>query len=171
MGQEIAIPNDRKYDGRAMAQLSDQRRAFVIAMMEQGVNPKAAPDAAVACGYAEKYGYELMRDEAILTAIREEATKRLAGAALVGVNVLLEIALNGEHRDQFKAAKQLAAINGFTAEQRIVVEHITTDNKTMIIEIRNMAKELGMDPVALLRSIGVAEDAEFIEVPENDTIN
>lgn len=170
MGSEVAIVHDRKYDGKAMAGLSDGRRAFVIAMLEQGVNPKAAAKAAAACGYHPNYGYEMMRDESILAALREEATKRLAGAALVGVNVMLDIAQDPTHKDRFRAAKELAGINGFTAEQRIVVEHISEDSKHQMRQIAEMAGVLGLDPKQLIAASGIV-DAEFtvIEEPEVDS--
>ncbi len=146
-----------------MAALPDRKRQFVIAMLGQAVNPKACKIAAAECGYAPYYGYELMRDDGILAALREESTKRLAGAALVGVNVLLDIAQNAQHKDQFRAAKELAGINGFTAEQRIVVEHISEDSKAQIRQIREMAAQLGLDPKQLIQSAGII-DAEFTEV-------
>jgi len=111
------------------------------------------------------YGNELMRDERILAALREEATKRLSGAALVGVNVMLELAQTPGHKDQFRAAKELAAINGFTAEQRIVVEHINPDTKDQMRQIKEMATALGLDPKQLIASAGIV-DAEFTEVKE-----
>ncbi len=146
-----------------MGSLSARKREFVIAMLQAGVNPKACAQAAAKCGYAAYYGYELMRDEGILAALREESTKRLAGAALVGVNVLLDIAQSPTHKDQFRAAKELAGINGFTAEQRIVVEHISEDSKAQIRQIRDMATQLGLDPKQLIASAGII-DAEFTEV-------
>lgn len=166
MTNSIAIPddpNDKTYDGKAMSSLTARKRKFVIAMLEQGVNPRAAGKAAVASGYSTVYGYELMRDEGILAALREEATKRLAGAALTGVNVLLDIAQSPTHKDQFRAAKELAGINGFTAEQRIVVEHLTEDTKSQMRQIYVMAAQLGMDPKQLIKSAGIV-DAEFTEI-------
>ena len=162
----VAIPKDpydRTYDGKGMSALTARNRMFVIAMLEQGVNPKAASTAAKSCGYLPTYGYELMRNPDIIQALREEATKRMAGAALVGVNVMLEIAQNPMHKDQYRAAKDLAAINGFTAEQRIVVEHIDADSKAQIRQIREMATQLGMDPKQLIEAAGII-DAEFEEV-------
>jgi hypothetical protein len=164
-------PNDRTYDGKGMSALTLRNRRFVISMLEQGVNPKAATKAAVECGYLPTYGYELMRNPDIIQALREEATKRMAGAALVGVNVMLEIAQNPGHKDQYRAAKDLAAINGFTAEQRIVVEHIDADSKAQIRQIREMAVQLGMDPKQLIEAAGII-DAEFedvTKVPQVDT--
>lgn len=163
---EIPVdPNDREYDGKVMGTLGPRKRAFVIAMLQQGVNPKACQLAAAKCGYEPKTGYFLMRDPGILAALREEATKRMAGAALVGVNVLLDIANSPTHKDQFRAAKELAGINGFTAEQRIVVEHISEDSKAQIRQIREMAVQLGLEPEQLIKAAGII-DAEFEEVRE-----
>ena len=143
-----------------MSALTPRNRKFVIAMLQQGVNPKAARQAAAQCGYRPEYGYELMRNEEILAALREEATKRLAGAALVGVNVMLDIAQDPSHKDQFRAAKELAAINGFTAEQRIVVEHIDKDGQALLQRVKDMATSLGLDPRLLIAQAGIV-DAEY----------
>ncbi len=78
---------------------------------------------------------------------------------------MLEIAHTPGHKDQYKAAKDLAALNGYTAEQRIVVEHISEDSKAQIRQIRAMAEELGMDPRQLIEGVGII-DAEFEEVAE-----
>jgi chemotaxis response regulator CheB len=106
-----------------------------------------------------------MRDEGVIAALHEESVKRLTGAAIVGVSVLLEIAQSEDHKDRFKAAKELAAINGFTAEQRIRVEHVTEDKRDLIEQIKGMARELKLDPKQLLAGVGVTE-GEFTEVPD-----
>ena len=152
--------SDREHDGRAMSALTDRKRHFVLMMLQQGVNPKAALSAAKAAGFTAEYSYKLMRDPNILAALREEAGKRLTGAALMGVNVMLQIANDPTHKDQFRAAKELAAINGFTAEQKIVVEHINQDSKELLTRVRQMAVELGMDPRQLIASAGII-DAEY----------
>ena len=172
----VVIPadsDDREYDGGAMAKLTGRKRKFVIAMMQQGVNPKACRKAAAEAGLTPDYGWKLMRDPDILAALREEATKRMAGAALVGVNVMLEIAQTPGHKQQYQAAKDLAAINGYTSEQRIVVEHIDADSRKQIQQIREMAQQLGMDPKQLIEAAGII-DAEFEDVtvtniPQVDT--
>lgn len=147
-----------------MLALGDQHRAFVLRLMELGPTKRAAAKASKDAGFSgQNYGYELMRDERILAAIREESTKQLAGAALIGVKVMVEIAQDKQHRDRFKAAKELAAINGFTAEQRIVVEHISNDSKDLMRQIENMALEIGLDPKKLIAQAGIVE-AEFTEV-------
>lgn len=166
-----ALTSDRSSDGKAMACLSERERLFVIAMLQQGLNKKAAQIAASEAGYTNPvYGYELMRRDNILAAMREEATKRVAGAALLGISGMLEIAANPMHKDQYKACKDLAALNGFTAEQRIVVEHIDSDSKAMIQKIRSMADNLGVDAAQLIASAGIV-DAEYTVVndPEVDT--
>lgn len=150
-----------------MAGLSEQHHAFVLRLMELGPTKKAAAKAAGDVGFTTQHGYVLMRDDRVLAAIREEATKSLAGAALIGVKVMVEIAQDKDHKDRYKAAKDLAAINGFTAEQRIVVEHISHDSKAQIAQIRSMAKELGVDADKLIASAGFIEDAEFTEVEDD----
>jgi hypothetical protein len=163
----VEIPTDpegREYDGTAMARLPIRHRRFVISMLQQGVNPKAAAKAAADCGYVPSYGYMLMRDERILAALREETTKRLAGAALMGINVMLKIAQDDTHPKQYNAAKDLAAINGYTAEQRITVEHVDKQGLEVISQIRQIAEQMGVDPKLLLEHAGVV-DAEFEDVP------
>jgi hypothetical protein len=152
-------------DGRAMASLTADRRKFVHALIQLGPNKHAARMAATAAGYTNPvYGYELMREEGIIAALREEATKKLAGAALLGVQVMMDIAQDPMHKDQYRAAKDLAAINGFTAEQKIVVEHLDRDGRQLIGQIREMAGQLGMDPRQLIAAAGIIE-AEFTEAP------
>jgi len=152
-------------DGRAMASLTPDRRNFVRNLIHLGPDKKAAQFAAAKAGFHPFYGYELMREEGIIAALREEATKKLAGAALLGVTVMMDIAQDPMHKDQYRAAKDLAAINGFTAEQKIVVEHLNADGKQLIGQIREMAAQLGMDPKQLISAAGIV-DAEFTEVTD-----
>lgn len=166
----VEIPTDpegREYDGTAMARLPIRHRKFVISMLQQGVNPKAAAKAATECGYVPDYGYMLMRNDAILQAIREETTKRLAGAALMGINVMLKIAGDDTHPKQYNAAKDLAAINGYTAEQKITVEHVDKQGVAVIQQVRRLAEQMGLDPKLLIEHAGVI-DAEFEPVAEVD---
>ena len=166
MGREIAVVKTTAAsiaDGRAMASLTPDRRDFVRKLLLMRPDKKAAQAAAAAAGFHPFYGYELMREEGIIAALREEATKRLAGAALLGVTVMMDIAQDPTHKDQYRAAKDLAAINGFTAEQKIVVEHLNADGKQLIGQIREMAEQLGMDPKQLIAAAGIV-DAEFTEV-------
>lgn len=165
MGQELAI-TDRRHDGKALASLPVQHRGFVLRLMELGPTKKAAAKAAKDAGFAPNYGYELMRDERVLAAIREEATKELAGGVLIGVKRLIDIARDAEHKDSFKAAKELAGMNGFTTEQKITVEHITSDSKELMRQILSMSNELDVDLRPLIEKFGIA-DGEFTEVSED----
>lgn len=160
---EGRLPEYRSADGKAMNALNGREKKFVLAMLNQGANKHAAKRAAKEAGYSENYGWTLMRDSGILAALREEATKRVAGAALSGVEIMLEIANDPSHKDRFRAAKELAALNGFTAEQRIVVEHISEDSKQQLRQIREMAAQLGMDAGQLIKAAGII-DAEFEDV-------
>ena len=157
-------PKDRTYDGKAMAALDTRRRQFVLNMLMQGCNPKAQRACAKEAGFDPTYASTLIRDDRVIAAMREESTKRIAGAGLVGINKLIEIACADGHKDQFQAAKTLAGINGFTAEQKIVVEHIGREDKDKIQEIRLLAEKMGLDPRALIEGAGVILDAEFEDV-------
>ena len=153
----------RRGDGQRMSALSGRQRTFVLELIQRGAHRTAIEDSAVAAGYSRTHGYKLLRDSDVLAAVREESTKKVAGAALLGVAVMVEIASNPLHKDQYRAAKDLAALNGFTAEQRIVVEHIDADSKAQIRQIREMATQLGMDPKQLIEAAGII-DAEFEDV-------
>lgn len=166
MGQELAVVETTAAsiaDGRAMAALSPDRRRFIRNMVSLGPSTKNAQIAAAKAGFHPFYGYELMREEGIIAALKEEATKKLAGAALIGVQVMVEIAQDPMHKDRYKAAKDLAAINGFTAEQKIVVEHLNADTKQLIGQIREMAEQLGMDPRQLIAAAGIVE-GEYTDI-------
>ena len=160
MSNDLA-PVDIASDGKAILALMPQQRRFVKALLSQGANKHAVRKAATEAGYNPGYGFELMRQDSIMAAIREEATKRLAGAALLGVTVMLDIAMDPTHKDQFRAAKELMGINGFTAEQRIVVEHISPQGREIIQQVRAMAEQLGLDPRLLIEQTGVIIDADF----------
>lgn len=167
MGKELVVNPDRSHDGKAMSLLSEQQRAFVLRMMELGPTKDVAAKAAEDVGFSKWNGYKLMRDDKIIRAIHEESAKQLAGAVVIGVKRLIEIAQDENHRDSYKAAKELAAMNGFSAEQRIVVEHVSTDTREQIRQIRAMAIELGLNPEQLIKSAGIV-DAEFTDVEDRD---
>lgn len=155
------IPEDRSSDGPAMSALTDQQRAFVYGMLDSACNPKQADRCALAAGYTgTNPGWRLMRSERILAALHEEAKKKLVGAALLGVTTMMEIANSPQHKDRFRAARELAAINGFTAEQKITVTHIKREEADVIAKIKATAEKLGIDPGPLLAKAGVI-DAEF----------
>lgn len=134
-------------------------------MIDEDLAKGAAMRAAEKAGYHPLHGYVLMRNDAILAAIHEETTKKLQGSVLTATKALVEIVEDEEHRDRFKAAKEIIAINGFTPEQKITVKHISSNSKSLVEQIREMAKELGRDPKILLEAYGII-DGEFTEVPD-----
>lgn len=162
MGTDLE-PIDIRADGEALRKLQPRHRKFVIALLQQGASKHAVRKAAAESGYNQNYAFALMRDPGVIAALREEATKRVAGAALLGVTVMLDIATNPDHKDQFRAAKELAALNGFTAEQKITVQHIGETGQNVMAQIRQMAEQMGLDPRRLLEHAGIV-DAEFTVV-------
>ncbi|MFI5091348.1 MAG: terminase small subunit [Terriglobales bacterium] len=160
-----------EYDpGSAIAALTPQQQRFVEAYVGGGTGPSAVDAAMRAAGYSTEanYGYQLMKKPRVLAAIREEAAKHLLSGALLGAKVLSEIAMDSQHKDRLKAAKELLAHSGFisTTEQRITVEHVGSEARELVKELQVFAKATGLNAQQLLGSIGVAVpvDAEFEEV-------
>lgn len=175
---QLTVDDNPLDDGPALSCLTQQEKAFVIAMLLAGGAPNQVLNSAAAAGYADpKYGWRLMRKDKIIAAMKEEAGKRLLSGALLGSSVLMELAsgMNAQgvsigpvkHELRYKAAKELLAHSGYMPvhEQKITVEHTSPDQRAMVADIAAFAKQLGMDPQRLLGSIGVTTDAEFTEVP------
>ena len=139
-------------------------------MIAAGGGPAQVQNCALAAGYSDKtYGWQLMRKPKIIAAMQEEAGKRLVSGALLGASVLMEIAQNPVHKDQYKAAKELLAHAGYmpVSKQEITVNHVQPDQRQLVSDIAAFAKQMGMDPQKLLGSVGVTVDAEFTVVEES----
>lgn len=163
----VQLPDDRSDDGPAMSCLTEPQRAFVIVMCETGLMPEMANRAAAAAGFqGNNAGWRMMRNPRVLLALKEEAGKRVLGAALIGVTAIVDLARAPSHKDHFKAAKYLAEMNGFTVEQKVTIEHVKKDEREQVAAILAKAAKLGVDPTALLAQAGVIIDAEFEEVDE-----
>ncbi len=165
----ILFDDDRSSDGPKMAALSDQQRRFVMIVLSTAPRPGQEAAAALMAGYAhEQSGYNLMRNPRILDAVHEESAKKVLAAAQLGISIMLEIAGTPGHKDQYKAAKDLAAMSGFSpvAKQEIKVEHSNATDQERVKRIIENAQRLGLDPVALLGRAGVIVDAEFTVVEE-----
>ncbi len=156
MGTQLTLPPDY-HPSSAMAALQPQEANFVEAMIEGGAGPACVRVAAARAGYSENYGWTLMRKPKILAALREEAAKGLLSGAIIGQKVLIEIATDQQHKDRFRAARELLAHSGFTItqEQKITVEHVNTEAREMIRDIQEFAKQTGLDATQLLAAIGV----------------
>lgn len=94
--------------------LTEKQSAFVSAFLESGGGPGAAADAAQAAGYASTSraaarvrGSELLRNEQVLSAIRDGLTRKLNAAASLGVSVLIDLAQTGPPSVRLQAAKEL----------------------------------------------------------------
>lgn len=170
MSTEIA-EKPEYFPGSAMAALMPQEASFVEAMVRGGAGPEFVRKAAALAGYSENYGWTLMRKSKILAALREEAAKGLLQGALIGQKVLMEIALDAGHKDRLKAAKELLGHSGFTItqEQKITVEHVSSEARELVKDITDFAKATGLDVKQLLGAIGIntpqiVTDAEFTPV-------
>lgn len=114
---------------------------------------------AKAAGYSDRShgalrvrAHENFHDEKVLAAIRECADREVRGGAMLGVATIKKIVRNDEHRDQFKAATWLAAMNEFAVAQNINVRQTVTDTsgEAILERIQRAAAALGVDPAALL---------------------
>jgi hypothetical protein len=153
--------------GDAMLALNPQQRAFVLAYVETGGQDQTR--AAHLAGYGgtdnsrRVQAHRLAHDDKVLRAIREVADKRVRSGALLGAEVVLEIAKDPTHKDRFKAAQSLMDRSGMLVPTKVEHEHIhrTEADDERIARLIGVARQLGMDPRQLLGSVGVTVDAEF----------
>ena len=172
MTTELTIADDRDRDGPAMSCLTTQEHAFVTALTST-VGGDGKPDprrAAAAAGYRNPiYGYELMRKDKILDAIREESDKRLRGGVLMAIDQLMTIGGNPKHKNQLQAIKmimemggQFASIQKVDVNHRGAVEHVHVDARE---RVERLAERMGKTPQQVLEMLGVKiMDAEFEDV-------
>lgn len=159
--------------GPKMAALSPLQRAWVYALVSQGGNPT---DAARTAGYGATSETQKQRDVAcavagnanarnpkVQDAIREEAGHRLYSGALIGAEVLIQIASDPTHKDRLKAATKLLEHNGYQiiAQQEINVTHNTPTEAETIARVKTAAAQLGIDARTLLGKHGIVVDADF----------
>jgi hypothetical protein len=86
------------------ADLSERQAVFVREYVERGGRPGAAVDAAIAAGYARagragraaarSRAYELLRNPKVLSALRDELTRKLNAGAALGVATLMDLCQN-----------------------------------------------------------------------------
>ena len=172
MGTEVAIPEDRTVQGPAMEALNERQREFVRCCVEHpNYNATQLAELAGYKGSPEAMrvqGHRLRHNEGVIAAINEVASKRLRGAGLLGVSVMVEIASNPAHKDQLKAATALADRTGFHAlsEHKVTVEDKRPQTKKeMIAAIVQLGREQGMSDEEIKKwTGGEIIDAEFTEV-------
>ena len=163
--------------GPAMRDLTVMQRRFVIALVtDSRANGSTAAAAAGYAGDAKKMaeiGSRLRHHPKVVAAIHEEALKRLLGARLLATGVVVEIAADQTVRaaDRLKAAEMILNRTGIIEETRteMVVTH-KHDPADVTKEIIAMAKQLNLDPRALLGKYGVVLDAEFEVVSDGSSL-
>jgi hypothetical protein len=136
----LALPNDRWRD-------------FVRALVVHPPGYGALVNSYVAAGFGgpdskrqtlSKHAHQLSRDERIIAAVREEATKLLRLGHPEAVNVLYDIMRDPNHKDRLKAASEfLARSDPLTTQHRIDVTHRTIDPDQEAIEELRAARSLG----------------------------
>lgn len=94
--------------------LSERQAAFVAEYVKRGGKKGSATKAALAAGYsvnspkaARVRASELLRNPKIISALRDELMQRMNIAAVLGVNVLIDLAQNGPPHVRLSAAKEL----------------------------------------------------------------
>jgi len=156
-----------------MKALTERQRAFVDHYVETGgMKPLASAKAA---GYAEGEGtsssalavatHRLVHNTRVMAAVKEEADRRLRMGVVLGASIVMQIAADPMHKDQYKAAVRLLDHAGLLIEHKQVIE--VTHNiseKEKIEEVKLLAQQLGLDPMKLLGHAGVVTDAEFVPV-------
>jgi phage terminase small subunit len=157
--------------GPAMLALTENQRAFVVAMLETGAVDASRAATIAGFGNTEgsrwQAGWRLSHNPKVLAAIREEADKRLRSGAILGASVLVEIAGNTLHKDRFKAAVELLNRAGLivTTEHKVIVEDDRRDRAMVEQAVVALAKRLNIDPALLLGVRASVIDGQFEEVP------
>lgn len=124
-GKELTVSNEAL--GPAMAALSAQQRAFVVAMFDMGAT---YADAARKAGYADTGGirvqaHRLAHNEKVQAAFREEAERRATGLLPIAHTMMAQIVANPSHPDHFKAIRHSQALAGVSPTQKHEVIHRT----------------------------------------------
>lgn len=94
--------------------LNERQTAFVEEYVKRGGKPGSAASAAQAAGYAPKNrsaarvrASELLHNPKVLAVLRDELTRKLNASAVLGVQVLIDLAENGPPQVRLSAAKEL----------------------------------------------------------------
>lgn len=175
--------NPPKFDGEddarfgpAMRALNVRQRAFVISMLETGVNSPMlhARNAGYAGdnGVLAVTGYRLSHDDRIQAAILEEGERRLKAAAALATSRVVEMLDSADEKIKLKAAEMIFNRTGLHArtEHKVTVEHVE-DDATLVDRAKRLAADLGVDITKMigyshmetLPAPGPVIDGEFTE--------
>lgn len=163
MTNEIIVLDPEGTHGPAFSALTEKQQKFVVASLMLGGanNAEAARCAGYSTEQARQRGWELMRMQHVIAAMKEEAELRMQGGAILASSALLAIVTNPLHKEHFKACVELLNRSGLQFIQKHEVVH--TDNRTaaeLVAYIKQTAPRL----------LGVAQetiDAQFEEVDQD----
>lgn len=166
-----------------MQAITHLQRQFVLAYIDHpnytgeqlaaaaGYTPGAATSAQLRIS-----AHRNMHNEKVIAAINEETSKRLRSGGIIGVDGMIKLALNPNHKDHFRACAALADRTGFHAlsEHKVVVDDKRPQTKQeMLVALKNVMAELG-GTAGIEQLIGqgstVVIDAEFTEVDDDEEI-
>jgi hypothetical protein len=168
------LPEDTRL-GPAMTTLSPRARAFVLAIVEMGGALNEMHNAAAKAGYAGDkptlyvQAHRLAADPRIQAAILEEARARCKSASLLSVSTMIGIIQDKTVKPstRLQAASRIAAIAGMDPATQMLIKNtteVTITVREQISQVRQLAKDLGLDPKVLLGKAGVTLEGEFEEV-------
>jgi len=160
--------------GPKMTALTEKQQAFVVAVANLGTMDFTR--CAAAAGYStvsqtslQVQAWRLAHDPRIQEAMFEFAQRRMQAGSLVALDVMLNIATNPQHKDQFKAAQTVLDRTGLHAksEHKVTVEDVSKTDEAMVARFLHLAKQNKM-PIeqirATLEGTGVVIDADFTVV-------
>lgn len=165
--------------GPAMLALNERQRLLIKAVVDYPAMTHC--DAARYAGYGgekaaanpdvmKQCAFQALSSEKMIAALQEEISRRFRSqGAIVGLNVMLEIAADPTHKDRLRAADMLASRAGFHSVQEHRVTHTDQTGEEMVEKIRRLAVVLGVDPARLLG--GNVEPVKVIEHQESEDAN
>ena len=125
--------------------LTEMQSKFVTAYVELGGRKGSGVEAALSAGYgggtnrdaAKTRASELLRNPKVLQALRDELTRRLNAAAVLGVNVLVELAADKQAppATRLSAAKELIDRGYGPIASRWRVDHTVRSIEDIILEL------------------------------------
>ncbi len=129
------------------AELTDKRKAFAVAYVENGGN---ATRAAIAAGYSRKgarvEGHRLKKDERVQELIIEESRKLAVESVPLCLAIYRRLSNSKDEKIALAAARELAALGGMQSVQLMEIRHKTDTRSDEEIRAENLrlAKELGL---------------------------
>lgn len=141
--------------GPYMAALPERERDFVMEYAMNGCNAiRAYQQVYPAIKHPATLNRridELMHEDRIVAAIREESHFRFGGMTSKAIAVYREVLDDPMHKERVKVATAVLDRTGYgmKTEHHVVVEHKADDNE-MLERAKLLALEMGMDPQRLI---------------------